>query len=81
MGVSGNLWSFLKEFKPLVLYNVECGMAIEPMQGKWALSRVDLGYSELFCLPELTSVFLSSCDNVLGDSLEFPQANQSFLLV
>ena len=43
MGVSGNLWSFLKEVKPLVVYDVERGMAMEPVQGKWASSPVDLG--------------------------------------
>ena len=26
---------------------------MEPMKGKWALSRVDLGYTELFCIPEV----------------------------
>ena len=26
---------------------------MEPMKGKWASSRVDLGYTELFCIPEL----------------------------
>ena len=39
--------------KPLVLYAVEHGIATEPMKGKWASSRVDLGYTELFCIPEL----------------------------
>ena len=33
--VSENLWSFLKEFMPLVLYSVEHGIAMEPMKGKW----------------------------------------------
>ena len=46
-------------------------MTMEPMQGKWALSPVDLGYTELFCVPEVTSVLFSFCNNVLGDSLEF----------
>ena len=32
-GVSGNLWSCLKEVKPLVMYDVEQGMALEPIQG------------------------------------------------
>ena len=50
-GVSGNLWSCLKEVKPLVMYDVECGMAPEPMKGNRASSRVDLGYTELFCIP------------------------------
>ena len=46
---------------------------MEPMKGKWVSSRVDLGYTELFCIPEMTSVFISSCDSVLGDSLVFHQ--------
>ena len=47
---------------------------MEPMKGKWASSRVDLGYTELFCIAEVTAVFFSSCDSFLGDSLVFPQA-------
>ena len=39
---------------------------MEPMKGKWTSSRVDLGYTELFCIPEVTAVFLSSCDSFLG---------------
>ena len=39
--------------KPLVLCSVEHGIAMEPMKGKWASSRVDLGYTELFCIPEV----------------------------
>ena len=53
MGVSENLCSFLKGVKPLVLYSVEHGIAMEPMKGKWASSRVDLWYTELFCIPEV----------------------------
>ena len=26
---------------------------MKPMKGKWASSRVDLGYTELFCIPEV----------------------------
>ena len=26
---------------------------MEPMNGKWASSRVDFGYTELFCIPEV----------------------------
>ena len=26
---------------------------MEPMKGKWAASRVDLGYTDLFCIPEV----------------------------
>ena len=44
---------FLKEVKPLVLYSVELGIAVEPMKGKWASSHVDFGYTELFCIPEV----------------------------
>ena len=25
---------------------------MEPIQGKWASARVDMGYTELFCIPE-----------------------------
>ena len=80
-GVSVNLCQFLKEVKPLVLYSVEHGMAKQQMRGKWASSRVDLGYTELFGIPELTSVFISSCDSVLGDSLVFHQENRGSLPV
>ena len=53
MGVSENLCSFLKEVKSLVLYSVEHGIAMEPMKGKWVSSGGDLGYTELFCIPEV----------------------------
>ena len=53
MGVSENLCSFLKEVKPLVLYSVEHGTAMEPMKGKWASSRVDFRYTELVCIPDM----------------------------
>ena len=39
--------------KRLVLYSVEHGIAMEPMKGKLPSSRVDLGYTELFCIPVL----------------------------
>ena len=32
---------------------MEHGIAMEPVKGKWASSRVDLGYTELFCIPEV----------------------------
>ena len=79
MGVSGNLSRFLKDVKRLVLYAVEHGIAMEQMRGKWASSCVDFGYTDLFCIPELTSEFFSSCDSVLGDSLEFYQENRGYL--
>ena len=73
--LSDNLCSFLKEVKALVLYDVEHGIAMEPIKGKRASSRVDLGYTELFGIPEVTAVFLSTCDSFLGDSLVFHQAH------
>ena len=75
MGVSGSLCRFLKEVKPLVLYAVEHGIAMEQTRGKWASSCVDFGYTNLFCIPELTAEFTSSCDSVLCDSLMFYQEN------
>ena len=48
---------------------------MEPMKGKWASSPVDLGYTELFCIPEVTAVILSSWDSGLGFSLVFHQAH------
>ena len=41
---------------------------MEPMKGKWASSRVNLGYAELLCIPEVISVFFLSCNSVLEDS-------------
>ena len=38
MGFSGNLWIAVKDVKPLVVYDVEHRMAMEPMQGKCASS-------------------------------------------
>ena len=32
---------------------MEHGIAMEPMNGKWASSRVDLRYNELFCIYEV----------------------------
>ena len=74
--VSGNLSRFLKRVNPLVLYDVDRGMVMEPMQGKLASSQLDLGYTKQICIPELTSVFFLSCDSVVGDSVEFNQANR-----
>ena len=48
-----NLCSFLKEVNPLVLYDMEHVIAMEPMMGKGASFQVDLGYTELFCIPEV----------------------------
>ena len=81
MGVSGNLCRFLKEVKPLVLYAVEHEIAMEQLRGKWTSSCVDFGYTDLFCIPELTSEFILSCDSVLGDSLGLYQENPGSLRV
>ena len=71
----------MKEVKTLVLYHMDRGMLMEPMQGKLASSQFDSGYTEKFCIPGVTSVFFSSCDSVVGDSLEFNQANRGSLRV
>ena len=81
MVFSGNLSSFLKRDKPLVLYDADRGMVMEPMKGKLASSQFDLGHTDLFCVPEVTSGFFSSCDNDVGESLEFNQANRGYLCV
>ena len=56
-------------------------MAMEPMQGKCPSTLVDLGYTNLFCIFEVTVVFFSSCDSVLGVSLVFHQGNRGSLRV
>ena len=56
-------------------------MVMEPMQGILASFQFDLVHSDLFCVPEVTSVFFSSCDSVVGDSLEINQANRGSLCV
>ena len=61
--------------KPVVLYALEHGIAKEQMRGKWASSCVDFGYPEVFCIPELTSELISSCDSVVGDCLVLYQEN------
>ena len=67
--VSGNVGSCLKEVKPIVVYDGEQGIALEPMQGIQAYSLVDLGYPELFHIPAVTSVLFKTCEGFLGDSL------------
>ena len=79
--VSGNPTRFLKGVKQLVLYDVDRGVFMESMQGKLASSQLDFVYTEEFCIPGVTSVFFSSCDSVVGDSLEFNQANRGSLRV
>ena len=76
MGFSGNLWIVEKDGKPLVVYDVECEMVMNSMKWKCATSGVDLCYTNLFYIPEVTSVFFSCCDSVLGDSLQIHQGNR-----
>ena len=42
------------------------GVVMEPTQQKLASSQFDIGYTEQFCIPGVTSVFFSSCDSVFG---------------
>ena len=35
---------FLKAVQPLVLYDVDRGVVMEAMQGKWASPQFDFGY-------------------------------------
>ena len=64
-----------------MVYDVESGTALEPMQGNQASSHVDVGYTERFCIHVLTSVSFYTWDSVPMDSLESHQANQGFLHV
>ena len=48
MGVSGNLWIVVKDVKPLVVYDVECELAMDSMKGKCASSWVHIEYTNLF---------------------------------
>ena len=63
------------------MYDVDRRVVMEPMQGKLASSQFDFGYTEQFCIPGVTSVIFSSCDSVVGDYLEFNQANRGSLRV
>ena len=63
------------------MYDEDHGMVMEQMPGKLASSQFDLGHTDLFFFPELTSGFFSSCDSVVGDFLEFNQANRGSLCV
>ena len=55
MGISGNLCSCLKDVKAFVVYDVEPGMALEPMHVNRASSRVALGYTKLLPFAVVTS--------------------------
>ena len=56
-------------------------MVMEPMHWKLASSQFDLAQTDLFCVPEVTSGFISSGESDVGDSLEFSQANRGSLCV
>ena len=47
---------------------------MEPMKGKWDSCQVDLGYTELFRIPEVTAVFLSSCE--IGVPIDLRRVSQ-----
>ena len=79
MSDSGNVWIVVKDVKPVVVYDVECEMAMYSMKEKCASSCVDLGYTNRFCIPEVTSVFFSCRDSLLGDTLQFHQGNRGSL--
>ena len=51
--------------KPLVLYDVDRRVFMEPMQGKLSSSQFDFGYTDQFFIFGVTSVYFSSCDSVL----------------
>ena len=48
MGVSGNLWIVVKDVKTLVLYDVEFGMPLEPVQGNAFHLELIWGTSSIF---------------------------------
>ena len=54
-------------------------MVIDPMQGKLASSKFDFRYTEQFFIPGVTSVFFPYCNSIVGDSLDFSQANRGSL--
>ena len=45
-----------EEVKPIVVYDMKQGLALEPIQWNWDSSRFDLGYTELFHIPAMISV-------------------------
>ena len=47
-----------KEAKIIVLYDGQWGIALKPMQGIWSSFQVDLGYTKLFDIPAVTSLYL-----------------------
>ena len=78
MGVSGNLWIVVKDVMLLFVYDVECEIAMDSMKGN-VLHLELIWVTPIFCILEVTSVFFSCCDSVLGDSLQFHQGNRGSL--
>ena len=70
-----------KGSQAIVQYDVDRGIVMESMQVKLASSQFDFGYTEEYYIPGVTSVFFSSCDSVVEDSLEINQANRGSLRV
>ena len=55
------LWEspeLLKGSQAICRVYVECGMAVDSIQGNWDSSQNNLGYTKLFCIPAVTSVSL-----------------------
>ena len=50
----GNFWTFLNDVKRLVMFDGECTMAVEPVQENLASCRVELEYTEFFCIAAVT---------------------------
>ena len=69
----GTFWSSVKQIEAPYVFDWENAIALDTMQGKLASSQFDLGHTDLFCVPEMTSGFFLSCDSVVGDALEFNQ--------
>ena len=60
---------------------MEPGIAMERMKEKWASSRVDLGYTELFCIPEVpqfSSRFVTVFQGTLWCSIKKIEAPYMF---
>ena len=54
--VSQGISGVAKGRQAIVLYDGEWGNALKPMKGNWSSFKVDLGYTELFDIPAVTSV-------------------------
>ena len=54
-GVNGETLKLIKGRQSTCLFDGKCGMALNPMRGNQASSRVDFGYTENFHVPPVTS--------------------------